>query len=179
MWQVSESAINYSACDVSPVKQNWIVIYHCSFLWQVLVWQWLVSSALYPLWHCGMVMASLCPLMVWCEIPDVQQRKDVRLVRTLVRNEKASLRRPLSDEVVGIWRSGSFVVTSVHQNEALFKKEQETHSSTRLDRSFSHSTKTTQSNWKKISCSENRYLLKWTFLRLSLVCTFTVYKCII
>lgn len=60
---------------VSPVKQNWIVIYHCILLRQVLVWQWLVSSALYRLWHCGMVMASLCLLMAWCEIPDVQQER--------------------------------------------------------------------------------------------------------
>ncbi len=55
----------------------------------------------------------------------------MRLVRTWVRNEQASLRRPLAHEVVGIWRSEYFVGTSVHQNKALLKKEQKTHSSTR------------------------------------------------
>ncbi len=46
----------------------------------------------------------------------------MRLVRTWVRNEQASLRRPLAHEVVGIWRSEYFVGTSVHQNKALLKK---------------------------------------------------------
>lgn len=43
MWQVSLFIVH-----VPLVKQNWTEIYHCILLRQVLVWQWLVSSAPLP-----------------------------------------------------------------------------------------------------------------------------------
>lgn len=148
-------------------------------MWQVLVWQWLVRSAPLPtvaLWD-GYGIALPSNGLVRNTRRTTEKRCEV--------SEDTGLRRLLSDEVVRIWRSESFVVICSSEwgivrkrtRNAFFHKGAYT-----SPFQLSYSTKTSYSNWNCnqlyktffFPCSENRYnsgrcLLQWTFLRLSLI----------